>query len=100
MFRCQRSGGGGGKLCRLAFALAEEARTSCAGNLDRSTAFEGTQVDSGSVLAAGSPASPNSTRTKLEVVASRSDSPHGINRVSHFLSTTVCGRRPPCWLAT
>jgi transcriptional regulator with GAF, ATPase, and Fis domain len=76
-------------LCRLAFELAKATDVVTLANVALDGLFEGTQVDAGAVLLQARRPSPKQHADKLEVVASRSDSPHRYHRVSQFLSTTV-----------
>jgi Nif-specific regulatory protein len=76
-------------LCRLAFELAKAADVVTLANIALDGLFEGTQVDAGAVLLAGRRPSTKAGGDNLEVVASRSDSPHRYHRVSQFLSSTV-----------
>ncbi|MEX2317372.1 MAG: sigma 54-interacting transcriptional regulator [Pirellulales bacterium] len=75
-------------LCRLAFELAKATDVVSLANIALDGLFEGTQVDAGALLLAGRRAS-KAGGDNLEVVASRSDSPHRYHRVSQFLSSTV-----------
>jgi Nif-specific regulatory protein len=75
-------------LCRLAFELAKASDVVTLANVALDGLFEGSQVDAGAVLI--QPRRPNVKQPDaLEVVASRSDSPHRYHRVSQFLSSTV-----------
>ncbi|HJQ79237.1 MAG TPA: sigma 54-interacting transcriptional regulator [Lacipirellulaceae bacterium] len=75
-------------LCRLAFELAKASDVVTLANVALDGLFEGSQVDAGAVLL--QPRRPNAKQPdSLEVVASRSDSPHRYHRVSQFLSSTV-----------
>ncbi len=76
-------------LCRLAFELAKATDVVTLANVALDGLFEGTQVDAGAVLLQARRPSPKQHVDKLEVIASRSDSPHRYHRVSQFLSTTV-----------
>jgi Nif-specific regulatory protein len=76
-------------LCRLAFELAKAPDVVSLAHVALDGLFEGTQVDAGAVLLrARSPQSKQSL-DNLEVISSRSDSPHRYHRVSQFLSSTV-----------
>jgi Nif-specific regulatory protein len=75
-------------LCRLAFELAKATDVVSLANVALDGLFEGTQVDAGALLLAGRRAG-KAGGDNLEVVASRSDSPHRYHRVSQFLSSTV-----------
>jgi transcriptional regulator with GAF, ATPase, and Fis domain len=75
-------------LCRLAFELAKATDVVTLANVALDGLFEGTQVDAGALLLhARRPTAKHADN--LEVIASRSDSPHRYHRVSQFLSTTV-----------
>ena len=76
-------------LCRLAFELAKATDVVTLANVALDGLFEGTQVDAGAVLLQARRPSPKQQADNLEVIASRSDSPHRYHRVSQFLSTTV-----------
>jgi Nif-specific regulatory protein len=76
-------------LCRLAFELAKATDVVTLANVALDGLFEGTQVDAGAVLLAGRRPIHKTGGDNLEVVASRSDSPHRYHRVSQFLSSTV-----------
>src|SRR5215207_7001252 len=76
-------------LCRLAVELAKATDVVTLTNVALDGLFEGTQVDAGAVLLQARRPSPKQHADKLEVVASRSDSPHRYHRVSQFLSNTV-----------
>jgi transcriptional regulator with GAF, ATPase, and Fis domain len=87
-------------LCRLAFELAKATDVVTLANVALDGLFEGTQVDAGAVLLHARRPGANEPRGRaegrnrgpidnLEVIASRSDSPHRYHRVSQFLSTTV-----------
>jgi Nif-specific regulatory protein len=76
-------------LCRLAFELAKATDVVSLANVALDGLFEGTQVDAGAVLLAGRRPPSKAGGDNLEVIASRSDSPHRYHRVSQFLSSTV-----------
>jgi Nif-specific regulatory protein len=76
-------------LCRLAFELAKASDVVTLANVALDGLFEGTQVDAGAVLLQARRPTAKQSMDNLEVVASRSDSPHRYHRVSQFLSTTV-----------
>src|SRR5688572_6114205 len=76
-------------LCRLAFELAKASDVITLANVALDGLFEGTQVDAGAVLLQARRPTAKQSMDNLEVVASRSDSPHRYHRVSQFLSTTV-----------
>ncbi|HEX4414054.1 MAG TPA: sigma 54-interacting transcriptional regulator [Lacipirellulaceae bacterium] len=76
-------------LCRLAFELAKATDVISLANRALDGLFEGTQVDAGAVLLQARRPNPKAKSDNLEVIASRSDSPHRYHRVSQFLSTTV-----------
>ena len=76
-------------LCRLAFELAKATDVVTLANVALDGLFEGTQVDAGAVLLQSRRPNPKAKSDNLEVLASRSDSPHRYHRVSQFLSTTV-----------
>jgi len=75
-------------LCRLAFELAKATDVITLANTALDGLFEGTQADAGGVLLPSRrPTAKNVDQ--LELVASRSDSPHRYHRVSQFLASTV-----------
>ncbi len=76
-------------LCRLAFGLAKATDVVSLANVALDGLFEGTQVDAGAVLLQARRPNSKTKADNLEVIASRSDSPHRYHRVSQFLSTTV-----------
>ena len=76
-------------LCRLAFELAKATDVVTLANVALDGLFEGTQVDAGAVLLQARRPTPKPPVDNLEVIASRSDSPHRYHRVSQFLATTV-----------
>lgn len=76
-------------LCRLAFELAKATDVITLANTALDGLFEGTQVDAGAVLLQARRPNAKTKADNLEVVASRSDSPHRYHRVSQFLSATV-----------
>jgi transcriptional regulator with GAF, ATPase, and Fis domain len=76
-------------LCRLAFELAKASDVITLANVALDGLFEGTQVDAGAVLLQSRRPTAKQQMDSLEVVASRSDSPHRYHRVSQFLSSTV-----------
>ena len=76
-------------LCRLAFELAKATDLVTLANVALDGLFEGTQVDAGAVLLQARRPLAKQASDALEVIASRSDSPHRYHRVSQFLSTTV-----------
>ena len=76
-------------LCRLAFELAKATDVLTLANVALDGLFEGTQVDAGAVLLQTRRANAKQAMDNLEVIASRSDSPHRYHRVSQFLSSTV-----------
>jgi transcriptional regulator with GAF, ATPase, and Fis domain len=76
-------------LCRLAFELAKASDVVTLARVALDGLFEGSQVDAGAVLLRPRTATGKQTPDTLEVVSSRSDSPHRYHRVSQFLSTTV-----------
>lgn len=76
-------------LCRLAFELAKATDVVSLANTALDGLFAGTQVDAGAVLLQARHSSRKNQSDSLEVVASRSDSPHRYHRVSQFLTTTV-----------
>jgi Nif-specific regulatory protein len=76
-------------LCRIAFELAKAGDIVSLANIALDGLFEGTQVDAGAVLLTSRRPSKKPGADNLEVVASRSDSPHRYHRVSQFLSSTV-----------
>jgi Nif-specific regulatory protein len=76
-------------LCRLAFELAKASDVITLANVALDGLFEGTQVDAGAVLLQSRRPTAKQQMDNLEVVASRSDSPHRYHRVSQFLSSTV-----------
>ncbi|MCI0491497.1 MAG: sigma 54-interacting transcriptional regulator [Planctomycetes bacterium] len=75
-------------LCRLAFELAKATDVITLANTALDGLFEGTQADAGGVLLPSRrPTAKNVDQ--LDLVASRSDSPHRYHRVSQFLASTV-----------
>jgi transcriptional regulator with GAF, ATPase, and Fis domain len=76
-------------LCRLAFELAKATDVITLANTALDGLFEGTQVDAGAVLLQSRRPTSKNALDNLEVIASRSDSPHRYHRVSQFLSSTV-----------
>jgi Nif-specific regulatory protein len=76
-------------LCRLAFELAKASDVLTLANVALDGLFEGTQVDAGAVLLQTRRTNGKQAMDNLEVIASRSDSPHRYHRVSQFLSSTV-----------
>jgi Nif-specific regulatory protein len=76
-------------LCRLAFELAKATDVVTLANVALDGLFEGTQVDAGAVLLQSRRPASKQQGDNLEVVASRSDSPHRYHRVSQFLASTV-----------
>jgi transcriptional regulator with GAF, ATPase, and Fis domain len=76
-------------LCRLAFELAKAPDVISLAKVALDGLFEGTQVDAGAVLLQSRAPSAQRPAGNLEVIASRSDSPHRYHRVSHFLASTV-----------
>jgi transcriptional regulator with GAF, ATPase, and Fis domain len=76
-------------LCRLAFELAKASDVVTLARVALDGLFEGSQVDAGAVLLRPRATTGKQLPDALEVVSSRSDSPHRYHRVSQFLSTTV-----------
>jgi transcriptional regulator with GAF, ATPase, and Fis domain len=76
-------------LCRLAFELAKAPDVISLAKVALDGLFEGTQVDAGAVLLQSRVPSVERPSGSLDVIASRSDSPHRYHRVSHFLASTV-----------
>jgi Nif-specific regulatory protein len=76
-------------LCRLAFELAKAPDVVTLSNTALDGLFEGTQIDAGAVLLRSRSTAGKKSPDNLEVISSRSDSPHRYHRVSHFLSSTV-----------
>jgi transcriptional regulator with GAF, ATPase, and Fis domain len=76
-------------LCRIAFELAKAPDVISLANVALDGLFEGTQVDAGAVLLQARKPTAKQMADNLEVIASRSDSPHRYHRVSQFLSSTV-----------
>ena len=76
-------------LCRLAFALAKTTSLSSLSNLAINGLFESTQADAGAVLLRERDATGERTGDQLELISSRSESPHSYHRVSSFLAATV-----------
>jgi two-component system, NtrC family, response regulator HydG len=76
-------------LCRIAFELAKAPDVISLANVALDGLFEGTQVDAGAVLLQARRPTAKQMADNLEVIASRSDSPHRYHRVSQFLSSTV-----------
>lgn len=76
-------------LCRLAFELAKANDIITLANTAIDGLFEGTQVDAGALLLQARRPTAKNSLDNLDVIASRSDSPHRYHRVSQFLSSTV-----------
>jgi transcriptional regulator with GAF, ATPase, and Fis domain len=76
-------------LCRLAFELAKASDVVSLAHVALDGLFEGTQVDAGAVLMRSRAPANKQLADGLEVVSSRSDSPHRYHRVSQFLASTV-----------
>jgi transcriptional regulator with GAF, ATPase, and Fis domain len=76
-------------LCRLAFELAKASDVVTLARVALDGMFEGSQVDAGAVLLRPRTINAKQPPDSLEVVSSRSDSPHRYHRVSQFLATTV-----------
>jgi len=77
------------KLCRLAFELAKAPDVAAMADLALAGLAEGTQSDAGALLLLPAGAKGEPRGEDLEVVASRSSSPHRYHRVSDFLALTV-----------
>jgi Nif-specific regulatory protein len=76
-------------LCRLAFELAKAPDVVTLANTALDGLFEGTQVDAGAMLLRDRTPPSNQSLDQLELISSRSDTPHRYHRVSQFLSSTV-----------
>lgn len=76
-------------LCRLAFELAKAPDVVSLAHVALDGLFEGTQVDAGAVLLRTRIKTGKKSLDNLEVISSRSDSPHRYHRVSQFLASTV-----------
>lgn len=76
-------------LCRLAFELAKATDVVTLAHTALDGLFEGTQVDAGAVLMRSRAPANKQSPDGLEVISSRSDSPHRYHRVSQFLASTV-----------
>ncbi len=76
-------------LCRLAFELAKATDVVTLAHTALDGLFEGTQVDAGAVLLRSRAPANKQLADGLEVISSRSDSPHRYHRVSQFLASTV-----------
>lgn len=77
------------QLCRLAFELAKATNVVGLANIALDGLFEGTHVDAGAMLLRSRGPSGARDRDTLDVIASRTDSSHGYQRVSQFLAATV-----------
>ncbi|MCA9241246.1 MAG: FHA domain-containing protein, partial [Planctomycetales bacterium] len=77
------------KLCRIAFDLAKATDVVSLANSALNGLFEGTSVDAGALLLRSGAAVGGELGDKLEVVASRTETPHRYQRISAFLSNTV-----------
>ena len=77
------------KLCRLAFELAKAPDVAAMADLALAGLAEGTQTDAGALLLLPANFSGQPRGEDLEIVASRSASPHQYHRVSNFLASTV-----------
>jgi transcriptional regulator with GAF, ATPase, and Fis domain len=76
-------------LCRLAFELAKASDVVSLARVALDGLFEGSQVDAGAVLLRPRIKTAKQSPDDLDVVFSRSDSPHRYHRVSQFLASTV-----------
>jgi Nif-specific regulatory protein len=76
-------------LCRLAFELAKATDVVSLSHVTLDGLFEVTQVDAGAVLLRSRAPANKQSLDGLEVISSRSDSPHRYHRVSQFLASTV-----------
>ena len=77
------------KLCRLAFELAKTTDVVSLANTSLAALFESIPVDAGGMLLRGRDANGVRTLDTLEVIVSRTDTPHRYHRVSQFLAATV-----------
>ncbi len=77
------------KLCRLAFELAKAPDVAAMADLALAGLAEETQTDAGALLLFPPNHQGEPSGEDLEVVASRSSSPHRYHRVSNFLASTV-----------
>ena len=77
------------RLFRLSHELANQPTAITIGNRALAGLFDGTNADGGAVLLLPKKKSGNDKQGAPEVLASRSDSDHGYQRVSSFLSATV-----------
>lgn len=84
-----KTGHAAAKLCRLAFELAKAPDVASMAELALTGLAEGTQTDAGALLLVSPNAQGEPRGEDLEVVASRSSSPHRYQRVSNFLASTV-----------
>ncbi len=76
-------------LCRLAFELAKATDAISLANVALDGLFEVAQVDAGAVLIQARTGTSKKMLDGLDVLASRSDTPHRYHRVSQFLASTV-----------
>ena len=84
-----RIGRAAAKLCRLAFELAKAPDVASMANLALVGLAEGTQTDAGALLLLPASFQGAPRGEDLEIVASRSSSPHHYHRVSNFLASMV-----------
>ena len=84
-----KTGRAAAKLCRLAFELAKAPDLASMAELALAGLAEGTQTDAGALLLVPAHVQNEPRGEDLEVVASRSSSPHRYQRVSNFLASTV-----------
>lgn len=80
------------KLCRLAFDLARQTDVRAAANLTLDTLFESTDCEGGAVLLAEPQEDPSQPPT-FSLIAARTKGPKSYQRVTEFLSQTVCRER-------
>ncbi|MEE2640588.1 MAG: sigma 54-interacting transcriptional regulator [Planctomycetota bacterium] len=86
----QSSGGiAAARLFRLSYELANQPNPNSVANKALAGLFDGTNADAGAVLLLPRQKAGNTDPQVPEVLASRSDSVHGYQRVSKFLSQTV-----------
>ena len=77
------------RLFRLSYELANQPNSTAVANKALSGLFDGTNADAGAVLLLPKKKADSEVMLQPEVLASRSDTVHGYQRVSKFLSATV-----------
>lgn len=77
------------RLFRLSYELANQPNSTAVANKALAGLFDGTNADAGAVLLLPRKKAGADAPQVPEVLASRSDTVHGYQRVSRFLSTTV-----------